>query len=184
MIIWQIDILFVHLHTYLQITNNMKKVLLSLLLVAASATTIVAQTKSYVTVFCPLNSYSSMIKLSGDIPGDMKSDYSYMDFGNPRAVNNYYLIGQVLNMLASHGFQVEKMDSWCNDQTDYTMYLCAKSADSGVVSSAKQQAQIGDADDIREIARYNLQGIPVSPADKGIQIIVYSNYTTKTVVVE
>ncbi len=184
MIIWQIDILFVHLHTYLQITNNMKKILLSLLLVAASATTIVAQTKSYVTVFCPLNTYSSMIKLSGDIPGDMKSDYSYMDFGNPRAVNNYYLIGQVLNMLASHGFQVEKMDSWCNGQTDYTMYLCAKSADSGVVSSAKQQTQIDDADDIREIARYNLQGIPVSPADKGIQIIVYSNYTTKTVVVE
>lgn len=125
-----------------------------------------------------------MIKLSGDIPGDMKSDYSYMDFGNPRAVNNYYLIGQVLNMLASHGFLVEKMDSWCNGQTDYTMYLCAKSADSGVVSSAKQQAQMDDADDIREIARYNLQGIPVSPADKGIQIIVYSNYTTKTVVVE
>mgnify|MGYP003307038838 CR=1 FL=1 len=41
-----------------------------------------------------------------------------------------------------------------------------------------------DADDIREIARYNLQGIPVTPSDKGIQIIVYSNYTTKTVVVE
>lgn len=162
----------------------MKKILLSLLLIVASAITVVAQIKSYVTVFCPLNTYSSMIKLSGDIPSDMKSDYSYIDFGTPRAVNNYYLIGQVLNMLAAHGFQVEKMDSWCNGQTDCTMYLCAKPVGSGVISNAKQQTLPDDADDIREIARYNLQGIPVTPSDKGIQIIVYSNYTTKTVVVE
>ena len=35
-----------------------------------------------------------------------------------------------------------------------------------------------------EVARYNLQGVPVDKDEKGIQIVVYSNYTTKTVIVE
>ena len=35
-----------------------------------------------------------------------------------------------------------------------------------------------------EIARYNLQGIPVHERDKGIQIVIYSDYSTKTVIVE
>lgn len=35
-----------------------------------------------------------------------------------------------------------------------------------------------------EVARYNLQGMQVNENTKGIQIIVYSNYTTKTVIVE
>jgi hypothetical protein len=34
------------------------------------------------------------------------------------------------------------------------------------------------------VARYNLQGIPVKETEKGVQIIVFSNFTTKTVVVE
>ena len=37
---------------------------------------------------------------------------------------------------------------------------------------------------LTEIARYNLQGIQVNENEKGVQIIVYSNYTTKTVVVQ
>ena len=35
-----------------------------------------------------------------------------------------------------------------------------------------------------EVARYNLQGLPVSEDEKGVQIIVYSNFTTKTIIVE
>lgn len=161
----------------------MKKILLSLFLLAGVASTMLGQGKSYVTVYCPLNTYSTLIKLSGDIPATMKQDYSYMDFGNPRAVNNYYLIGQVLNMLASNGFQVEKTDSWSNGSTDYAMYLCAKANGAGP-ATAIQRMQPDDSSEATEIARYNLQGIPVSEADKGLQIIVYSNYTTKTVVVE
>ena len=37
-------------------------------------------------------------------------------------------------------------------------------------------------DDAVEVARYNLAGRPCSPADKGVQIIVYSDFTTKTVI--
>ena len=34
-----------------------------------------------------------------------------------------------------------------------------------------------------EIARYNLSGHPCNPNDKGVQIIVYTDYTTRTIIV-
>ena len=34
-----------------------------------------------------------------------------------------------------------------------------------------------------EVARYNLSGHPCSPNDKGVQIIVYSDFTTRTIIV-
>ena len=40
------------------------------------------------------------------------------------------------------------------------------------------------SEDQREVARYNLQGIRCTPSDKGVQIVVYSDYTTKTIIVE
>lgn len=39
-------------------------------------------------------------------------------------------------------------------------------------------------DDAEEVARYNLSGRPCSPNEKGVQIIVYSNFTTKTVILD
>ena len=39
------------------------------------------------------------------------------------------------------------------------------------------------SDDAYEIARYNLSGRPCSPNDKGVQIIVYSDYTTRTTMI-
>lgn len=36
--------------------------------------------------------------------------------------------------------------------------------------------------DAEEVARYNLSGHPCSPNEKGIQIIVYSDFTTRTVI--
>lgn len=36
--------------------------------------------------------------------------------------------------------------------------------------------------DTDEVARYNLSGRPCTPSDKGVQIIVYSDYTTRTVI--
>ena len=37
---------------------------------------------------------------------------------------------------------------------------------------------------VEEVARYDLSGRPCTPNDKGIQIIVYSDYTTKAIIVE
>ena len=37
-------------------------------------------------------------------------------------------------------------------------------------------------DTAEEVARYNLSGRPCSPNEKGVQIIVYSDFTTRTVI--
>ena len=37
-------------------------------------------------------------------------------------------------------------------------------------------------DDVEEVARYNLSGHPCSPNEKGVQIIVYSDFSTRTVI--
>ena len=37
-------------------------------------------------------------------------------------------------------------------------------------------------EDVEEVARYNLAGRSCSPNEKGVQIIVYSDFTTKTVI--
>lgn len=161
----------------------MKQIILSLLLFLVSIASTYGQNKSYVTVYCPLNSSSLMIKLSGDIPSNMQTDYCYYDFGYTRVVNNYYLVGHVLNLLAENGFTVEKSNSWSNGQTDFTMYLCSRNSTSGTSTYAREVKEQDNAD-VKEVARYNLQGMPVSKAEKGVQVVVYSNYTTKTVVVE
>ena len=41
-----------------------------------------------------------------------------------------------------------------------------------------------DDQDVREVARFNLQGQPIGKDEKGIQIIVFSNFTTRTIIVE
>ena len=40
----------------------------------------------------------------------------------------------------------------------------------------------GNSNDVEEVARYNLSGRPCSPNEKGVQIIVYSDFTTRTVI--
>ena len=44
------------------------------------------------------------------------------------------------------------------------------------------EADRSSNDDAEEVARYNLAGRPCSPNEKGVQIIVYSDFTTKTVI--
>ena len=48
----------------------------------------------------------------------------------------------------------------------------------------KLNFELNEDEEVTEVARYNLQGLPVKEHDKGVQIIVYSNYTTKTVIVQ
>ena len=44
------------------------------------------------------------------------------------------------------------------------------------------EANTNGNEDIEEVARYNLSGRPCSPNVKGVQIIVYSDFTTKTII--
>lgn len=53
------------------------------------------------------------------------------------------------------------------------------SAVRGLTANAK-----GHNGEVEEVARYNLSGHPCKPYDKGVQIVVYSDYTTKTIIIE
>ena len=55
----------------------------------------------------------------------------------------------------------------------------------GEVNPAAVRSIEADSDsNATEVARYNLAGRPCSPNDKGVQIIVYSDYSTQTVIVD
>ncbi|QVJ81642.1 Leucine rich repeat-containing protein [Prevotella sp. khp1] len=49
--------------------------------------------------------------------------------------------------------------------------------------SAVRSADTSSSGEAYEIARYNLSGRPCKPTDKGVQIIVYSDYTTQTIII-
>ena len=57
------------------------------------------------------------------------------------------------------------------------IYFGEQGSPTGVIS-----ADTRHSDDAEEVARYNLSGRPCSPNEKGVQIIVYSDYTTRTII--
>lgn len=128
-------------------------------------------------------SWGNYITLSGDVPSDMEMFYSYTDFDQkyqPAAA----WVGDLLNMLSDRGFVVEQMNTVYNGEQVAYNYLLSKDGSAPDPASAVQRVQADDKGEAREVARYNLQGLPVKKDEKGIQIIVFSNYTTKTVIVE
>jgi hypothetical protein len=125
--------------------------------------------KSYINVVASSlkDNYYLEVDLSGDIPSDMKSYYRRSDNTS---------IGDILNKLSARGFVVEFMSNY--GSAGSVNYLLSKTSNSyNYVRSVHNE-------DVTEMARYNLQGIPVKANEKGVQIIVYSNYTTKTVIVQ
>jgi hypothetical protein len=134
----------------------------------------VSAQKSYVNMVSYHSSSETTkpnIYLTGEIPAGMDKTFIHT-----------HTTGDVLNMLADEGFIVElhSMSSGASSGF-YQTYLLSKSS-SNTYNSVRS-VQIDD-EDITEVARYNLQGMPVNENEKGIQIIVYSNYTTKTVIVQ
>ena len=51
-------------------------------------------------------------------------------------------------------------------------------------SAAVRSIEADNDSNAAEVARYNLAGRPCSPNDKGVQIIVYSDFTPRTVIVD
>ena len=156
----------------------MKKIILFLLLLAASLSAY-AQ-KSYINVYAT--------QLS-----DQNYQYCYLTGDIPEGISSYIAdkVGNILNLLAQEGYEVEFMSSSAttsNYSSVGTMvnYLLSKKSstnpdDPDIVT---YQKDIADDTEAHEVARYNLQGLPVNKDEKGVQIVVYSNYTTKTVIVE
>ena len=150
----------------------MKKILLFLLLVMPMA--INAQ-KSYVHIYLTeglkINESfqnGSTMYLTGDIPSGIKDYYYY---------TQDLTMGKLITLLGKEGFALEK----AFEVGEGEVVIMSRSEDS---SPAKNQTVLSEDVTPYEVARYNLQGLPVKETEKGVQIIVYSNYTTKTVVVE
>ncbi len=152
----------------------MKKFLILLFLMAIGTSAFAR--KSYVNV------------AATDVDSDTKTTYIYITGDVPSGIGTFYdykmKVGTILNMLSQNGYEVEFMSAANSGSSGslYVNYLLSKK------SSSNEEDAItivhNDDGDVREIARYNLQGMQVNENTKGIQIIVYSNYTTKTVIVE
>ena len=123
----------------------------------------------------------------------MKERYSQSDFPETKSTIGYAWIGSLLNLLAEEGFSVEQMNtattvsgSYYNNKIESRLichYLLSRPSDNST-SNAIQRVVKDDDSEIYEVARYNLQGVPINESEKGIQIIVYSNFTTKTIIKE
>ena len=127
--------------------------------------------KSYVNVVAD-HIYSSIyqeIYLTGDVPVGIKTHYD--SYGSEAMT-----VGKVLNLLAKEGFVVEQMS--CSAECEVIL-LSRIALDPEAIPHVT-----ADDQEAVEVARYNLQGLPVSEDEKGVQIIVYSNFTTKTIIVE
>ena len=148
----------------------MKRFFISLAMVASTIAMAWSQ-KSYVNVVAD-HIYSSIyqeIYLTGDVPVGIKTHYD--SYGSEAMT-----VGKVLNLLAKEGFVVEQMS--CSAECEVIL-LSRLALDPEAVPHVT-----ADDQEAVEVARYNLQGLPVNEDEKGVQIIVYSNFTTKTIIVE
>lgn len=161
----------------------MKKILFVLFSLFALST--FAQ-KSYVTIYVdldvPTNNWVSA-RIGGDRPQGVYSSFnkSYDRMNE----------GQIINLLADYGYVVESItgigDGVGSDQhsnVHTVLILMSKSTgnngDSGIITTVGEDNNTN----VEEIARYDMQGRPITKDVKGPQIIVYNNYTAKTVIVQ
>lgn len=107
--------------------------------------------------------------LTGDIPSGVKNSYNYLEG---------ITVGKLMSLLGEKGYELEKAFGIESAE----IIIMSKSGSSSY--SKIQNIKTEDEGEPHEVARYNLQGRPVKSYEKGIQIIVFSNYTTKTVIVE
>ncbi len=136
--------------------------------------------KQYINIIATGKQAREGISLSGAIPAGMQDFYtSYY--------GNIVTVGDIINQLAEHGFVVEHMSSDCyapsgGEASFREIVIMSRAA-------APEQGAIevvsGDNDPTAtEVARYNLQGQPVDKRERGVQIVVYSDFTARTVVVQ
>lgn len=150
----------------------MKKIL-SLLMLLLVANCAFAQ-KRYLQVV-----HGSNVYVYGELPDGVKDCYGGRDFDN----NNLNTMSHVLNLLADYGYNTIESYTY-KESSSLTSVLLSKTEGNTNTPTYIQRVQTDPKEEITEVARYNLQGIPVKETEKGVQVIVYSNYTTRTVIVE
>lgn len=153
----------------------MKKIILMLMISIMSLTA--SAQKEYVTLYAFLydtinQNIGHNMYLFGALPDGVKKVYQTTD--KKTAVD-------ILTILTENGYELESITSVGNSAAAYFLFSKTSSHDDGMSRLPVIQ---DDTEDVYEIARYNLQGIPVDKKYKGLQIIVYSNYTTKAFIQE
>ena len=154
----------------------MKKLLFTLFLIL-SGTSAFAQ-KDYVTVYITKGS----CYVSSDDPS-LKKNYSSRDFMDDDKAGFIY-VAKLLNLLSKKNYTVELQTNMVMNDSWGMMYLLSRPSEGSSNSNPIRKVQADPDEEVTEVARYNLQGMPVGKNEKGIQIVVYSNYTTKTIIVE
>lgn len=155
----------------------MKKLLFTLFLIL-SGTSAFAQ-KEYVTVYITRGS----CRVSSDDPS-LKREYSGSDFDEDGYAGFIY-VAKLLNLLSKKNYTVELQTNINEPSNGWgMMYLLSRPSEGSSNSNAIRKVQADPDEEVTEVARYNLQGMPIGKNEKGIQIVVYSNYTTKTIIVE
>ena len=130
--------------------------------------------KSYVHIYAgDLAENGNILHISGDIPTGIKKSYSSSD---------KMTIGEMLNILSDKGYELEYMSGTSTSSSARMCYVLSKNKSGS--PNAIRSVKSADDSEVYEVARFNLQGLPISENEKGIQIIVYSNYTTKTIIRE
>lgn len=146
-----------------------KKILVNLILTICSIFIINAQNKSYVSIYFNMNEPTSnwvSARLSGDVPVGMKNSYV--------ATYDRLTEGEIINMIALNGYVIDKV---VGIGETYSMIIMSKniSDDLGIITTIPQHTNT----DKIEMYRYNMQGYIVNADEPGIQIIVYSDYSTE-----
>lgn len=156
----------------------MKRIYLILLVALVSLTALAEKTYIHIHVY-DMDKINPAIQLSGDIPEGIKASYPQS------TLNTGITIGELLNKLSAEGFSLEYMcTSNGGNSTVHGYYVCSRVSNQQPPVNTSVQVTMDDSSDVTEMARFNLQGLPVTEKDKGFQIIVYSNYTTKSILVE
>lgn len=112
-----------------------------LLFLMAIGTSVYAQ-KSYITVTAHPYSTSYYINITGDVPSGI-DNINYYDH---QCETSYYSVGEVLNILASYGYEVEMMVGGITmDSAPRVQYLLSKN------SSSSQTISKGDVNTDGEV---------------------------------
>lgn len=168
---------------------------LCLLLMLGLASTMAFGVKSYVYI----KQDGSGTVVRGDIPDGLEDVF-------PRSRN----MGDIINTLGNMGYVLDKFDlevsakSYSSSNTAYMqneqvqVAIMSRDGESdealtanvttGTTSPASgtnvNAMTRASGEDATEIARYNLLGQKINGAEAGVQIIVYSDYSTKTIINE
>ena len=149
--------------------------------------------KSYVEIVENASSYS----IYGDVPANLNikeiNNTVYNKWGEDTysyatVPSGFSILADIINALSKEGYTVEYYQTVPhgseNKSSDARVLMSRNSYSANSIQHIESDYEDEGNGEIREVARYNLQGMPIGKNEKGIQIIVYSNYTTKTVIVE